>query len=180
MPKLTDTQLVILSAAAKREDRAIMPLPKSLKCNKGTVTTVLKSLLSRGLVAEQPATAGESAWREDEDAQRFGLLLTEPGLRALGIESGAPKPKQKKAAAIATSATSTVEARTGTKLAAVVSLLKRKDGATIPDIAAATGWQTHSVRGAISGALKKKMGLSIVSAPEDGRGRVYRIAGGRR
>ena len=169
MPKLTDTQLVILSAAAKREDRAVLPLPRSLKCNKGAVTTVLKSLLAPGLVTERPATASESSWREEKDGQRFGLVLAEPGLRALGIESETSKPKQKKAGAKATSANSASEARAGTKLSAVVALLKRKGGATIPDIAAATGWQTHSVRGAISGALKKKMGLSIVSAPEDGR-----------
>jgi len=180
MPKLTDTQLVILSAAAKREDRSVLPLPKSLKCNKGAVTTVLKSLLSRGLVTERPATASEASWREEADGQRCGLVLIEPGLRALGIETETSKPNQKKAAAKATSANATSEARTGTKLATVVSLLKRKSGATISDIAAATGWQTHSVRGAISGALKKKMGLSIVSASEDGRGRVYRITGGSR
>lgn len=180
MPKLTDTQLVILSAAAKRENLAVLPLPKSLKCNKGAVTTVLKSLLSRGLVTERPAMAGEAAWRESEDGQRLGLTLAEPGLRALGIEPRASKPNRKKAAAKATSAHATSEARAGTKLATVVVLLKRKGGATISDIAAATGWQTHSVRGAISGALKKKMGLSIVSASEDGRGRVYRITGGSR
>ncbi len=180
MPKLTDTQLVILSAAAKRENLAALPVPKSLKCNKGAVTTVLKSLLGRGLVAERPATVGESAWREGEGGQRFGLVLAESGLRALGIESETSKPNQKKAAAKATPANAASEARVGTKLATVVALLKRNDGATISDIAAATGWQTHSVRGAISGALKKKMGLSIVSASEDGRGRVYRITGGSR
>jgi hypothetical protein len=171
MPKLTDTQLVILSAAAKRENLAVLPLPKSLKCNKGALTTVLKSLLSRGLVTERPAMAGEAAWREEEDGQRLGLMLADSGLRALGIEPRASK---------ATSANATSETRAGTKLATVVVLLKRKGGATISDIAAATGWQTHSVRGAISGALKKKMGLSIVSASEDGRGRVYRITGGSR
>jgi hypothetical protein len=40
----------------------------------------------------------------------------------------------------------------------------------------ATGWQAHSVRGAISGALKKKLGLEVTSEKIDGRGRVYRIA----
>ena len=67
-------------------------------------------------------------------------------------------------------------ARRGTKLALLVDLLKRKTGATIGEIVKATGWQPHSVRGAISGALKKKLGLAVSSDKVDGRGRVYRIA----
>lgn len=180
MPKLTDTQLVILSTAAKRENRAVIPLPKSLKCNKGAISTVLKSLLGRGLVAECPAGTGEPAWREDEDGQRFRLVLAESGLQALGIEHpSTTKPGQRKTAPKPTAAASD-GARPGTKLAALVDLLKRKDGATIPDIVMVTGWQSHSVRGAISGALKRKMGLTIESQAEEGRGRVYRIAGATR
>ncbi len=66
--------------------------------------------------------------------------------------------------------------RTGTKQALLIELLSRKDGATITEIVDATGWQPHSVRGAISGTLKKKLGLTVTSEPTDGRGRVYRIA----
>jgi hypothetical protein len=58
----------------------------------------------------------------------------------------------------------------------LIDLLQRKEGVTVAEIAAATGWQPHSVRGAISGALKKKLGLAVISHVEDGRGRVYRIA----
>ncbi len=66
-------------------------------------------------------------------------------------------------------------ARRGTKQAILIEMLKRSKGATIADMAAKTGWQTHSVRGAISGALKKKLGLSVTSETVEGRGRVYRI-----
>ena len=48
MPKLTDAQRVILSTAVERNDRAILPLPKSIRMNKGSATTVLKSLLKQG------------------------------------------------------------------------------------------------------------------------------------
>ncbi len=51
-----------------------------------------------------------------------------------------------------------------------------KEGASIADLMKATGWQAHSVRGAISGNLKKKLGLGIISEKVEGRGRVYRIA----
>lgn len=66
----------------------------------------------------------------------------------------------------------------GTKQATLIGLLKRKSGATIDDVKKATGWQAYSVRGAISGSLKTKLGLKINSETVDGRGRVYRIVAG--
>jgi predicted HTH transcriptional regulator len=51
--------------------------------------------------------------------------------------------------------------RTGTKQAQMIELLKRPEGATVEQIAEATGWQHHTIRGAISGALKKKLGLTV-------------------
>ena len=65
--------------------------------------------------------------------------------------------------------------REGTKLASLIALLSQKQGATIGELAEAAGWQAHSVRGAISGALKKKLGLTVESEIVAGRGRVYRI-----
>ena len=68
-------------------------------------------------------------------------------------------------------------ARAGTKQAVLIELLTRKTGATITDLTDATGWQPHPVRGAISGTLKKKLGLTVTSEPIEKRGRVYRIVG---
>lgn len=62
------------------------------------------------------------------------------------------------------------------KLGALIGLMRRPDGATLADLMAATEWQAHSVRGAISGALKKRLGLTIVSARDEGV-RTYRITG---
>ena len=67
-------------------------------------------------------------------------------------------------------------ARPGTKTARLIALLSRKEGATIADLTKATKWQQHSVRGAISGTLKKKLGLDVTSEKVEDRGRVYRIA----
>jgi hypothetical protein len=61
------------------------------------------------------------------------------------------------------------------KQATLIKLLKCPDGATIDEMAKATGWQRHSIRGMMSGVLKKRLGLSIASEKEE-RGRVYRIA----
>ena len=54
-------------------------------------------------------------------------------------------------------------------------MLRRPEGASIEEIVAAFGWQAHTVRGAIAGALKKKLSLDVTSEKIDGRGRVYRI-----
>jgi len=58
----------------------------------------------------------------------------------------------------------------------VIAMLRRPEGATVDEVASATGWQRHTVRGVFSGTLKKKLGLTIASANEE-RGRVYRING---
>jgi len=65
-------------------------------------------------------------------------------------------------------------ARAGSKQAQVIDLFRRAEGATVAEVIAATGWQPHTVRGIVSGTLKKKLGLSVLSAKEE-RGRVYRI-----
>jgi hypothetical protein len=81
--------------------------------------------------------------------------------------AGGKKPSSRKDA---------VSKNLGTKGDAVVALLKKPAGATISEMANTTGWQAHSVRGFLSGALKKKQGLTIKSEKgEDGQRR-YRIA----
>ena len=65
--------------------------------------------------------------------------------------------------------------REGTKQATLIAMLRAPDGATIEKITAATGWQSHTVRGAMAGALKKKLGLATTSEKVAGRGRVYRL-----
>lgn len=66
----------------------------------------------------------------------------------------------------------------GAKQQALLELLERKTGATIAELAEATGWQPHTVRGAIAGVLKKRLGLNVTSEKIEGRGRVYKIEGG--
>jgi hypothetical protein len=77
--------------------------------------------------------------------------------------------------------------RAGTKQAQMIEMLKRPEGATVEQIAAATGWQHHTIRGAISGALKKKLGLTVEAtrtrevgpnkSGAKGSSTVYRITG---
>jgi hypothetical protein len=67
------------------------------------------------------------------------------------------------------------DAKRPSKQDEVIAMLRRPGGATVDEVASATGWQRHTVRGVFSGTLKKKLGLTLASAKED-RGRVYRIA----
>ena len=144
MPKLTDTQRSVLEAAAAREDRAVLPMPASLKG--GAAKKVLDALSAKGLI---------------EEASKDGLRVTDEGLRAVGIE--------------ADDARKAVRTRPGTKQAALIDLLRRAEGATIAQMRQATGWQAHTCRGAMSGVLGKKLGLTITSVRNDAGERVYRI-----
>jgi hypothetical protein len=66
--------------------------------------------------------------------------------------------------------------RNGTKQALMIEMLRRPEGATVEQIAEATAWRNHSVRGAMAGGLKKKLGLTITSEKSETGARVYRIA----
>lgn len=65
----------------------------------------------------------------------------------------------------------------GGKLGTLAALLQGSGGATLAQLAEATGWQPHSVRGAMAGALRKKHGLIIISEKVEGT-RVYRVSSG--
>ena len=67
--------------------------------------------------------------------------------------------------------------RTNTKAAQVLALLKRKNGATMQQIMAATEWQPHTVRGFLAGTLRKKLGLVVTSTKQEGASRVYTVEG---
>lgn len=84
MPKLNDTQLVILAAAAQRDDRLVLPLPTSLKLDEKQAARTLSGLIRKKLIAARPATGEEPVWRKGEDGERQTLVLTDAGLAAIG------------------------------------------------------------------------------------------------
>ena len=89
-----------------------------------------------------------------------------------GPEAAAPSGRGRAAGAKAGES----KQREDSKQAQVIALLRRPTGATLDDLIAATGWQRHTVRGVLSGALKKRLGLSIRSEKTTGSPRTYRIA----
>ena len=171
MTKLSDTQLIILSRACAREDRTVLPLPDTLKG--GAVSRVVQSLLNKSLIAEAPAMPGQARWRED-DAGPVTLLATDAAFEAIGADVPLMANAQDAVQHDTETATPTLVAprmRENTKQAKLIGMLE--NGATVDEIAAATGWQKHTVRGAMAGALKKRLGLTITSEKVEGRGRVY-------
>jgi hypothetical protein len=199
MTRLSDTQLVILSAAAQRDDLSVLPLPDSLTLKGGALNKVMDSLRNRGLIRVLGGDGGPER-----------VVITSEGMAAIGVEADddeamapadtgtrtaetdgaadAPasvseadggqkraktRPAKGKAKKARTSARVTSAPgvagepsekptpRPGTKQAQMIEMLKRPEGATVEEIAAATGWQHHTIRGAISGALKKKLGLTV-------------------
>lgn len=83
-------------------------------------------------------------------------------------------PVAEKSTRKAPTATSQAAIRPGSKGAAIVTLLRREGGATLDEMTQATGWQKHSVRGFLAGALKKRHGLTV-RAEKIEKGRVYRV-----
>lgn len=185
MARLTESQLVVLNTACQRDDRSVYPL--TLKLNVAAAAKVLKSLLGKGLIEEVTAKHQDEVWREDKDGQRMTLRATPAADSALGIDDGSsaaeaaqPAPaKSKKKGGTAKKqekAKASRKPRSDTKQARLIEMLKRAKGATIDEIVDELEWQAHTVRGAIAGALKKKLGLDVTSEKFQGRGRVYRIA----
>lgn len=166
--QLSDTQSVILSTACTREDGKVFPVTASLKG--GAVGNVCKSLLKRGLIEEVPATDHTIVWRHDADAGPMTLRATALAYSTLGITDDTQQQ------ADAQPAPEPTRRRSGTKQEALIAMLRTEGGATIDEIADALEWQPHTARGAMSGALKKKLGLTITSEKVEGRGRVYRSA----
>jgi Protein of unknown function (DUF3489) len=114
---------------------------------------------------ETPAAAPAAEADTGATPADAGVQAVEGSAPATGADSAATPGKRKAKAKAAKPAKAAPTAkstpRAGTKQALMIDLLKRPEGATVEQIAEATGWQRHTVRGAISGALKKKLGLTV-------------------
>ena len=150
MTKLNTAQRDLLTQAAGAEGGAV----DATSAAKPTAAVLIR----RGLVISIPEAGAPSR-----------LLITEAGRAAIGAPADPTPPPANK--------TSPAVSEPKGKIGAMITLLRCPKGATVEALMVATGWQAHSVRGAMSGAIKKDRGLPVISDKTDG-GRVYRIVDG--
>ena len=198
--KFNDTQLVLLSAASRRDDQCLVP---PAGAQRGRAQRAVAKLLEAGLLKEIRAKAGAPIWRRDEETgQTYALKLTAAGAKAIAVDDAtasesmgerradhpivSANPKLELGSVAAAAITAAVDKpdsgvaanptspRGGTKIAQVIELLQRGDGATLAELVAATGWLPHTTRAALTGLRKRGYAVGIDRA-DKARGSVYRI-----
>jgi hypothetical protein len=197
--KLTDTQLVLLGAAAQRKDLCLVA-PPTLRG--AAAQKVVRKLISAGFVKEVRAKASDPIWRRDEESgASYALKLTATGAKAIAVDDAAePEDAGEESNTLANrdqaailSKLDATEARPteamepgparpsaprgGSKLARVIALLERDHGSTIEELIAATGWLAHTTRAALTGLRKRGYAVAI-DRSDDNRGSFYRIPAG--
>jgi hypothetical protein len=187
--KLTDTQILMLSAAAQRDDRCLLA-PQNLKG--GATQKLATKLIGAGLAKEIKAKPGAPVWRRDEQGgQSYALKLTAAGARATADAPGLALDEKNEGTdprvQVTTTGSQVVEAtadvpvpapslsppRGGTKLARVLELLQRDCGATLEELIAATDWLPHTTRAALTGLRKRGCAVTIDRHDKE-RGSTYR------
>lgn len=160
MTKLTPAQTALLTQVAAAPE-GVMDAPAD-------AGATIKALIKRGNLISMPVADGPSR-----------LLITEAGRKEIDAPPAEKPVRLPKATASKPPADPKPKAAPGPKgkIATLVELLRRNKGASIEAMTEATGWQAHSVRGAMSGSVKKALGMTIVSEKTDA-GRIYRIIDG--
>jgi hypothetical protein len=174
MTRLTDTQLIVLSNAARREDKAAVAPPG---LNKAAAAKVGSSLAARKLMREIRSKPGMPVWREDERGRRVSLIITRAGRDAIGVVDVGEPPTALK---IADPKPQDIERppvrglpRAGSKQALIVEMLSKDTGATLDALIAATGWLPHTTRAALTGLRKR--GYLVERIRDETKGPLYRI-----
>jgi hypothetical protein len=163
MTRLSDTQSVILSAAAARANRTLLPVPRSIRAKGKALERSLGALLKRGFAEERAARQADEVWRHDEDGRALGLVATKQGLAAIGIEE----------LASGQAGNADQSRRPRSKLETVLSAIETDAGATLEELVAATSWLPHTTRAAIT--RLRQRGFDIQLMTRDGR-KAYRLA----
>ncbi|WP_019054583.1 DUF3489 domain-containing protein [Sphingobium xenophagum] len=156
MPKLSDTQAILLIHAAQRESSSLYPLPASMAGK--PLTKPIAALLRQGLLEERK-TREKTAIHRSDDELTYGLFITKAGLAAVNIGSDVDEPELTR-----NEAPPPLPRQNKSDL--VCSLLARADGATLAELVDATGWLPHSTRAALTGLRKK--GVAIARFSRDG------------
>jgi hypothetical protein len=175
---LSVPQLLILTTAAGRPDRMVMPLPSTLRARGASQERLLTSLLKLLLVEEVPTDTLILSWRHDEQGQHYALQLTAAGLTsvkdtiepmsvgpAIGPiveEVVATAEMERGAAPDGADAPGPSAAAPGGKLGKILVAIGAESGATVDELVALTGWQKHTTRAAITRLRQRGYPLQLV------------------
>jgi hypothetical protein len=153
MAQLSDTQSVLLSTASQRMDGSLLPLPASV--TRSGATKAIAALLKRGLAAERETGDVTIAHRQDGDLSH-GVFITHAGCAAIGVDlsKGANTPPMA-SDPVASASEASFVAQRSSKAMSVLALLRRRQGATLPELIELTGWLPHTTRAALTGIRKK-------------------------
>jgi hypothetical protein len=183
--KLTDNQHALLKEASRREDRCLV-LPPNLKGS--AAQKVAAKLIAEALAKEIKAKAGAPIWRRDgEGDQAYSLKLSAAGAKAIAAteksggktapeapaQEALPDAKESSEISHPTEDKGKAMPREGSKLASVIALLRRSEGATIDALTRATGWLPHTTRAAITGVRKRGYSVTLDRGVEGAS--VYRL-----
>ncbi|MFN3965575.1 MAG: DUF3489 domain-containing protein [Silanimonas lenta] len=188
---LTPAQHAILAYALEHTGGRIGWFPDHIKG--GARQKVLEGLANRALIARQGdgwvvADEGYGAMGRERPAPAPAAVEDDPEIEAAvtAAEAGwskdkaartRPRTRENERSEVSRGEAERVRStRQNSKQAQVIAMLRRLEGATVRQIVEATGWQPHTVRGTMAGALKKKLGLTIVSEKIPGGERIYRLA----
>ncbi|MHC2088915.1 DUF3489 domain-containing protein [Methylobacterium sp. CM6244] len=166
---IDETQQALLKAAAESPDQLIAR-PSGLNARAAKVLSA--KLCKTMLVIEVVVSKDQPHWRTDERGP-IGLCLTPVGGESLGLSPDAHGSDASLPVADARSGRAETKARSGTKQALIIAMLRRDEGATLADLMGATGWLAHSTRAALTGLRKRGM---ILTKGCDAEGRTaYRL-----
>lgn len=171
--KLSDLHYALLATAAKRINGSVLPPSTRIGVTRAGLTRAINALIKRGYTAEADAADENSVWRTDGE-QKIVAVITDAGRAAVAEADGKNAQDDRPTNMDGKQAQTESEpaAKSQTKQALVISMLQRKDGATLAQLVGATGWLPHTTRAALTGLRKK--GRVITASKVDGVS-LYRI-----
>ncbi len=166
MTKLTDTQLIVLSKAAQRDD-GVAQIPRGLP--KPAARKLGQALMAKKLMREIRSKPNMPVWWQDDDDRPLSLVIMKAGREAIGLEDEGPRTvdvRRREAASHRQPDAGTGISAAISKRLQVIGMLSASSGATIEELVAATSWLPHTARAVLTGLRKE--GFSIERQRPDG------------
>lgn len=178
MTRLSDTQATLLSAAAARKNRSLLPPPETLNAIGKALECALAALVKRGLATETRARSEAATWRREEDGTRVGLVITDAGLAAIGIEDTETGPERAQAKSEPGETPDNPVSRPSGKRGKILTGVEADGGATIGELAEAAAWQPHTTRAELTRLRQRGFDIRLETVGERKAYRLHAVGRG--